>query len=506
MKYRNPIIPGSHPDPSWCRVGDDYYLVTSSFEYFPGVPLFHSKDLVHWRQIGHCLTRASQLPLDKAPSSAGIYAPTIRHYNDTFYMVTTNVSGGGHFYVTTKDPANEWSEPIWIDQGGIDPSLFFDDDGKVYFTSTSPDDPQNGCLIQNTIDIHTGKLLTTPREIWGGTGGQYPEAPHLYKIKGLYYLMLAEGGTDWGHMVTIARSDSPWGPFTPCPQNPIFSHRSTSLPIQNTGHADLIQAHDESWWLVFLGTRPIWNWHHLGRETCLAPVQWNADGWPVVGNGGTASLHMEADGLSTCKQPVPPSRDHFDTPSLAFQWNYLRNPIPENYSLTERPGWLRLRGSHLTLNDADTPTWVGRRQEHFHCTTSALLDFEPQSDNEEAGLTVLMNERHHYEIGVERTQGKKRIFVRRRIGTLQIIEASAPLPSGPVTLRIVATPDHYELQYDLPDGTSQRLGTGETRYLSKEVAGGFTGVYVAMYASGNGKPSSAPADFDWFDYCSVNED
>jgi xylan 1,4-beta-xylosidase len=210
MPYANPIIPGFYPDPSVCRVGDDYYLVTSSFEYFPGVPVFHSRDLLHWRQIGHCLTRDSQLPLLSVRSSGGIYAPTIRHHNGRFYMVTTNVNGGGNFYVFTDDPAGEWSEPVFVEQGGIDPSLFFDDDGTVYFTSTG----DNG-IYQSILNIQTGKRLSEIRHLWTGTGGRYPEAPHLYRINGRYYLMMAEGGTEYGHMETIARGDSPWGRGNP---------------------------------------------------------------------------------------------------------------------------------------------------------------------------------------------------------------------------------------------------------------------------------------------------
>ncbi len=500
MKYSNPIIPGFHPDPSFCRVGENYYLVTSSFEYFPGVPIFHSRDLVHWRQIGHCLTRASQLPLDKAPSSSGIYAPTIRYNDGLFYMVTTNVAAGGHFYVTAKDPAGEWSEPVWFDQGGIDPSLFFDDDGKVYFTSTAPDNPQQGCIIQSEIDIKTGERLTEPRKLWTGTGGQYPEAPHLYKINDLYYLMIAEGGTDWGHMVTIARSESPWGPFLPAPRNPILTHRSTCLPIQNTGHADLIQAHDGTWWLTFLGTRPIWNWHHLGRETFLAPVQWDDDGWPLVGDNGTISILVDCEGLSPKEPDAPELRDDFDSPTLGLQWNYLRNPVLENYSLAERTGWLRLRGSAVTLDDVDSPTFVGRRQEHFDCTISARIEFEPESDHEEAGLTVLMNERHHYEIAIGLRHGEKQIFVRKRIGAIRMVEAVQGIPAGPVILQIKAREEEYAFQCVLSDGQVISLAIGETRYLSKEVAGGFTGVYFGMYATGNGRSCGVPADFDGFEY------
>lgn len=497
MRYRNPVIPGFHPDPSVCRVGEDYYLVTSSFEYFPGVPIFHSRDLVHWRQIGHCLTRKAQLNLDNVLPSRGIFAPTIRYHDGRFFMITTHVTGGGNFYVWTEDPAGEWSDPVWVDQGGIDPSLFFDDDGTVYLTSTGPQG-----IHQSVIDIETGQRLTEIRPIWGGTGGRYPEGPHLYKINGLYYLMIAEGGTEYGHMETIARSTSPWGPFEPCPRNPILSHRDRGThPIQGTGHAELIEAHDGSWWLVCLAFRPIHGrWHHLGRETFLAPVAWDGDGWPVVGANGGLELEMEAEGLPAHPWPSPYGRDDFDAPQLASCWNFLRNPRDGDWSLTERPGFLRLRGSALTLDAIGSPAFVGRRQEHFRCVIRCHLTFDPAQDGEEAGLTVLANNEHHYDIALTRRDGTRELIVRRRIGDLSAVVARQPYDEKVVVLQIEAEPLRYRLGYVAAEGAFNELATGATRYLSTEVAGGFTGVYFGMYATGNGRGPTAPVDFDWFEY------
>jgi len=499
MKYANPIISGFYPDPSICRVGEDYYLITSSFEYFPGVPVFHSRDLVHWEQIGHCLTTATQLPLAQAGSSKGIFAPTIRYHDGVFYMVTTNVSVGKHFYVFTDNPEGPWSEPIWIDQEGIDSSLFFDDDGKVYFTWTN-----FAGISQAEIDIKTGAFKHEPRLIWKGTGGRYPEAPHLYKINGLYYLMIAEGGTEYGHMETIARSESPWGPFEPCPRNPILTHRNQGAQvIQGTGHADLIEAHDGSWWMVFLGFRPIEqyaNYHHLGRETFLAPVKWDESGWPVVYHNGTVDLEMEAEGLKPYVFIGDATQDDFDQPHLQLKWNFLRNPYAENWSLRERPGWLRLKGSAVRLDDVDSPAFVGRRQQHFSCKVRTLLDFSPRAEHEEAGLTVLMNEQHHYEIAVSYREGARIVMVRRRIGDLSAIVAQAAIPNGLIVLEIQAMPKLYSFAYSLEGQEAKVLATGSTRYLSSEVAGGFTGVYFGLYATGNGQVATSPADFDWFDY------
>jgi xylan 1,4-beta-xylosidase len=506
MKYRNPIIPGFYPDPSICRVGKDYYLVTSTFQYFPGVPIFHSTDLVNWKQIGHCLTRTSQLPLSKVRSSGGIYAPTIRYNNGRFYMVTTNVSYGGNFYVYTDDPSGEWSEPIWVDQGGIDPSLLFDDDGTVYFVSNAGDGKGKSGITLCEIDISTGKKLTESKFIWGGTGGRYPEAPHLYKINNLYYLMIAEGGTEYGHMETIARSKSPWGSFEMCTRNPILTHRDKEVHnIFGTGHADIVEDEDGNWWMVFLAFRNTYGqYHHLGRETFLAPMVWDEEGWPVVNGNGTVELSMETDKLSHEQLQECDIVDDFNKPSLNLCWNFIRNPYEGIWSLEERKGWLRLKGTEINLNDVDSPAFIGRRQQHFNCTVSALIEFFPKENGEEAGLTVFMDENHHYEIAIVWNGDNRKIIVRRTIGTLSAIVAQETIGDGSVFLYIDADEHDYHFAYSIESGSKRVLGYGENRYLSSEVAGGFTGAYFGMFATGNEKECTVPADFDWFKY-SINK-
>lgn len=497
--YTNPVIPGFYPDPSICRVGEDYYLATSSFEYFPAVPLFHSRDLVHWRQIGHALTRTSQVRLAGIPSSRGIFAPTLRYHDGLFYLVTTNVSSGGNFYVSTDDPAGEWSEPVFLQQGGIDPSLCFDE-GHVYLTSNGGGAARG--IYQCEIDPRTGQQVTETRYLWSGTGGRFPEAPHLYHIGEYYYLLIAEGGTEYGHMATVARARTPWGPFEVCPHNPLLTHRDEDLhPIQGTGHADLLQAHDGSWWLVFLAFRPQQRlYHHLGRETFLAPVTWSEDGWPQILPARTVQLRMEAELLPAHPWPEESTRDDFDLPGLRLCWNFLRSPDPTNWSLSARPGWLRLYGSALTLDAEDSPAFVGRRQQHFACQVRTLLHFAPVNEGEEAGLTILMNNSHHYEIALFCREGKRQIIVRRRIGDLSAIVAQEDIEADLVELSVQAHPDLYTFSYALPGQPARQLATGLTRYLSTEVAGGFTGVYLGLYATGNGRRTSQPADFDWFEY------
>ncbi|MGB7769051.1 MAG: glycoside hydrolase family 43 protein [Verrucomicrobiia bacterium] len=495
--FQNPVIPGFHPDPSICRVGGNYYLVNSSFEYFPGVPIFQSRDLVHWKQIGYCLTRTSQLNLDHARDSGGIYAPTLRYHDGTFYMITTLVDTSGNFFVTAKNPAGPWSDPVWVDHRGVDPSLFFDDDGTVYYTRH--EGMGDGYIGQAKIDLPNGKLEGPLKEIWKGTGGVWPEGPHLYKIQGKYYLMIAEGGTSYGHMENIARSDSPGGPFAGDPANPILTHRDQpEAPIQATGHADMVETPD-GWWMVCLGIRPQGGqFHHLGRETFLTSVAWNTNGWPVVRD---VQLNMPAPDLPQHPWKAEPARDNFDSTNLQLEWNFLRNPHPRDYSLTERPGYLRLWGSAVTMNDVDSPAFVGRRQTALACRAATRLSFDPRHENEEAGLVVRGNSQNHYDLGITFRDGQRQVFIRKVLdGKTSGPVRYEPIEPGDVILSVQALPLSYEFFYQSLHGPAKSLGTALTRNLSSEKIDGFTGVYIGMYATGNGQTNSVPADFDWFEY------
>jgi alpha-N-arabinofuranosidase len=505
MTYQNPILPGFYPDPSVCRVGNDYYLVNSSFEYFPGVPIFHSRDLINWRQIGHALTRPSQLPLKASKCSNGIYAPTIRHHAGRFYMATTNMIenvGFRNFFVHTDDPAGEWSEPAWVEQGGIDPSLYFDADGTAYWTGNGTGWSAVRGVYQARVDITTGKLLTDTTFLWGGTGGSYPEGPHLFKRGAYYYLTVAEGGTADCHMVTCARSLQPFGPFEPCPYNPILTHRSLMNPIQATGHADLFADHEGNWWAVFLGIRYAEHgFHNLGRETFLAPVVWTPDDWPMV-NGGekvATTMHL-AQGLPAAPPPSFSGIDNFSEERLALPWVFLRNPKDEDWSLEKRPGWLWLRCSPVGMRDLDSPAFVGRRQLHFDCRAVTLVDFEPGSSEEEAGLVALLDNAHHAQIAVTLRDGKRVAILRRVVGDMVAETSSFPLPEGPVELAIEADRREYRFGVKIPGREPCVLGAHPLRYLSTEVAGGYTGVMLGMYASANAGCSQGGAYFDWFKY------
>jgi len=500
--YRNPVISGFHPDPSVCKVGDDFYLVTSSFEYFPGVPVFHSKDLVNWEQIGHCLTRESQLDLEKCGPSGGIYAPTIRYNNGIFYMITTNVSKG-NFIVTTKDPAGEWSEPIWLKQKGIDPSLYFEGD-KCYLTSN----PGNTIYLSE-INPLTGEQLTESRAIWSGTGGRYPEAPHIYKKDSWYYLMISEGGTEYGHKVTIARSRNIDGPYESNPSNPILTHMNVNAQhnsIQGTGHADLVQANDGSWWMVFLAFRPQSGLHHmLGRETFLAPVRWDKNAWPVVNGDGTVNSDMNVTTLPL--QPVKTAvcDNDFNNSELGFEWNYLRNPNYNNYSLADRKGFLRLKTSTVKLDDIASPTFVGRRQEHINFSATTQLKLNNSVDGDESGVTVFMKNDAHYDVVLRNETNKKFVILKYRLGELLHIEKKILISNDNVFLKVSGDKDYYYFEYSQDGKIFKNLGRIDVRYISSETCGGFTGIFLGLFITSENNRSKAFADFDTFHYISQDK-
>lgn len=496
--YQNPVIPGFYPDPSVCRVGDDFYLVTSSFQYFPGVPLFHSKDLINWEQIGNCLTRPSQLSLQGATVWGGIFAPTIRYNEGTYYMITTNVTGKGNFIVHTTNPRGEWSEPVWVKQGGIDPSLYFED-GHCYLVSN----PDN-CIHLCRINPVTGEQLTESKRIWNGTGGRYPEAPHIYKKDNWYYLLIAEGGTEYGHKVTIARSRHIDGPYESNPANPILTHINMNAqgnPIQGVGHAEFVQAPDNSWWVLCLAFRPQSNYHHLlGRETFLAPVRWDENAWPVVNGDGTIALEMDVPTLPQQPFAEKPSRTSFKQGKLGPEWVYVRNNHPENYTFAS--GNLRLKATTISLNDdKNSPTFVGRRQQHMDFTATTSMQLEKASSADEAGLTVYMCEPSHYDLFVKQSaDGKQVVALRYRLGELTHIEKEVVIPRGKVQLRVKGNKEFYSFEYATDGKNFQELGKMNTRYISTETAGGFTGVFLGLYAVSASDASRAYADFEYFDY------
>lgn len=491
--YRNPVIAGFHPDPSVCRVGNDFYLVNSSFQYFPGVPVFHSKDLVNWRQIGNVLDRNSQLPLKGASSWLGIYAPTIRYNEGTYYVITTNVGGGGNFMVTATDPRGPWSEPIWLKQQGIDPSLYFEN-GHCYMVSN----PGNTVMLCE-INPQTGEQLTESRPLWQGTGGRYPEGPHIYKKDGYYYLLISEGGTELAHRLTIARSRNIGGPYEANPDNPLLTNCSMegqALQIQGTGHGDFVQAHDGSWWVVFLAYRNYGgSYHHLGRETCLAPVVWEKGEWPVVNGGRPADTLVQAVTLPQVAVPRAAARTTFGGGRLGPEWVYIQNPVAGNYQFAG--GKLRLYGAgSLTANS--NPTFLGRRQQSARMTVETEVELHAtrrQAADARAGLTVYQIHDGHFDFVV--SDGEVAVYCMLKSLRARLAAARLPAGSHRLKLRITSDGSMYRFAYSVGGKPFAELTAQACSLVSTEVAGGFTGVVLGMFAEGR----RTYADFSYFDYC-----
>lgn len=475
MIYKNPVVKGFYPDPSVCRAEGKYYMVCSSFQYFPGVPLFESSDLVNWQQIGYVLTRQEQVMLDKINSSGGVFAPTIRYNNGVFYMVTTNDTTHENFYVRTDDIHGEWSDPIKVDQGGIDPSLLFID-GKTYFLSNGIDAYGDSGVIQCEIDINTGKKLTESKCIWHGTGGRYLESPHMYKIGDYFYLVAAEGGTEYGHMVTYARSKNVWGPFDSYPKNPVLSNRNKApYIIQGIGHGDLVQDFNGKWHILTLGFRQIHLWqtyHHLGREVFLTPVTFGADGWFTAGLDGTTDECYEIEN-NTPQNSLGTLT--FANTKWDIDWCYMRRPVPENYELTDTK--VVLHGTEISLFDTDSPTFIALRQRDF--------EFELVTDVKtlggEGGITIYQDENEHYDLFVRKTDNGCEAVLRLSIGGIRHEVSALKLASDTAKLIIRADNFGYNFSADC-GGKEVQLGYGQTKFLSSEVCGGFTGAMIAMYA------------------------
>jgi xylan 1,4-beta-xylosidase len=494
--YTNPIVRGINPDPSICRVGNDYYLVTGSNMY-PGIPVYHSRDLVNWKLIGYCLTKASHFFLDKNNNAPVMYAPTLRYNKGIFYMITTDVAGGGNFFVTATDPAGPWSDPVQIDRDVFDPSLFFDDNGKVYYTRRGDFKDKN--IVQAEIDIKTGKLLTPLKAISKGLVSTDTEAPHLFKRGSWYYLTMGEGGSRALHMQTIARSRNPWGPFEKNPANPVISqHNAWWYHIRALGHADFIDAPDGSSWAVCLGTRhsSYDAFSAIGRETFLLPVVWK-NGWPVVNPMHQYHLFINIPGLPTQTFEDEKVNDEFDQQTLSLTWNKLAYPLQQWMSLSEKPGHLLLHGTPSPLAFSTQVAFVGLRQKEMSGECSTAMEFTPEANNEEAGITVFQTQNYHYDLFVSLRNEKRVAVLRKSVGDLSEETNITPVQEGKIQMKVVMDPDNYYFQV-YQNNEWVTLGKGMTNLITTEVARVWTGVYIGMYSTGNGNACKKPADFDWF--------
>ena len=520
-KAFNPIIPGFHPDPSICRVGDDYFLATSSFEYFPGVPIFQSKDLIHWKTVGHALQRKDQLDLTHARCDGGIFAPTLRFHKGTFYMVTTltsPVSGSanqkGDFIVTATNPAGPWSSPHWIDKAkGIDPSLFFDDDGCVYMCGNmKPENLLNEkhrvIWIQRLnlttwqLEGHQGILDSAPYFTSGKLGSVSNfEGPHLYKKDGFYYLLLSHGGTGKNHAVSIWRSSTPLGPWEENPANPILTQRmemkDRTPGITCTGHADLVQGTDERWWMVFLGVRGDDGISPMGRETFLEPVDWSGI-WPIVNPSHTGRTDFTIDSPDPNTNPVTGKfRTNFKDRSLSPEWSMIRTPDAPWWSFPKEGGSISLQLRPDEISGSNQPSFLGIRITEPNCMASTSVSITPTSPEECAGLAIERSSVACWSLVVENPGSGPQVSVFEGTNRLAFTTIKA---DANIDLRITMKFPNLDFSFKQDSKNWKTITSCEAPAIATAPPGHFTGAMIGLYASSRSKESDQRANFDYFEY------
>lgn len=514
-EYGNPVLQGFYPDPSVVRVGADYYLVNSTFAWFPGIPVFHSRNLVNWTQIGNAIDRPGQLNFAKMTMWQGVYAPDISWYDGIFYILNTCVGCGGNFVITAKNPAGPWSDPVWLpDVNGIDTSLFFDDDGTAWIVHNGPPAGKprydgHTALWLHQFDSQAMKTVGEPRMLVDA--GVHPEqnpiwieGPHIFKKDDTYYLIAAEGGTEEGHSEVVFRSDRVTGPYVALPGSPILTQRDLpkgrANPITSTGHASLVDTPKGDWWAMFLGVRPYdaaGNFN-TGRETFLMPVQWR-DGSPnITRPGETLPWVGPRPRLPGGKIPPLPIRgaftirNEFNTSALPPYWLTLRTPQRRWWSFSR--GALQIRSQRVAFADQGNPSLLARRQQHLNATATTKVTFDP-TDGSEAGMVAFQNDEHWYFLAVGRDRGKRVVRLRRRAGgqdpALGELLASAVLPAGaslPVELRIRARGPSYDFNWSVDGRRWHSLAKGaDGTVLSTKRAGGFVGAVFGLYAHDGSK-------------------
>lgn len=452
---QRPIIPGFYPDPSVCAVDGTFYLANSTFEYAPGVPIHVSTDFKEWSLVGHALHRPDQLPLEGTGPSGGIFAPTLRHHDGRFWMITTNVADDqGQVLVWADDAAGPWSEAIRIPSiEGIDPDIAWGDDGTCYVSYAS----RHG-IQQVEIDARTGQVLTEPRSLWSGIGGKFPEGPHIFKRGEYWYLLIAEGGTERGHAVTIARGSAPTGPFEGNPANPILTRRGQASPVQSTGHSDIVQLGTDEWAIVYLAVRPRGSspeWHVLGRESFASEIEW-IEGWPVVGRPIEPPESVSRESL-TLGEPLPPTWIGDET-------------FPGSVVTIVENGW------DLSATRDDIETFIGRRQDRLYASARVVL-----TTTRSAAFSIRIDRKHQLRLELDGDQlttvlvigGNRIVFDVRKFSTLPQLEIRA-LPLTGDEFDTTRGPDVLVAGY-IENDDFVETGRTDGRYVSTEVAGGMTG-------------------------------
>ncbi len=506
--FKNPILPGFNPDPSICRAGDDYYLVTSSFTWFPGIPIYHSKDLVNWELIGHGITRPDQINFNKIKDEKGIWAVTIRYHDGVFYLITTCSDCGGNFYITAKDPAGEWTDPVWIkDAEGIDPSLFWDDDGTCYYTGNTwgfkSSWPSQCAIWIQKMDFQQQKLVGKRKILSYGhaNNAAYGEGPHIYKIVSRYLLLMSEGGSGYNHAVTSHQSSTLSGPYIADRINPVLTHRhlGSSYPVQTVGHADLVQTQYGDWWAVVLGTRKIDGQVELTRETFLSKVDFQ-DGTPIFNPGaGKVLLEQECPSLPWCPVKTEPNRDEFDGGSLAIKWYTTRTPLKQFYNL--KKGCLTLKLLPETVDSlVHTSMLIQRIKDHKY-STMTKLSFQTNKENEQAGIIMYRNTNSYYMLLKE----KDRLALIKKFKGEKIVVAVVPYKNQEVYLGVKVGNLDLQFSYGASlDNITAFAKVQELDVLGEGNGNKFNGPGIGMYATSNGKITKNTASFDWFEYIPEN--
>jgi xylan 1,4-beta-xylosidase len=532
MKIRNPILRGFNPDPSIVRVGDDYYIATSTFEWYPGVQIHHSRDLVHWRLLTRPLRRAGQLDMRGDPDSCGIWAPCLTHADGKFWLIYTDVkrygraaqagAGGSatmrdtHNYLVTCDTIDgEWSDPIFMNSSGFDPSLFHDDDGRKYLVNQlwdyRPGANRFGGIVLQEYSVAEQRLIGERKNIFKGTAIGFTEAPHLYKRNGCYYLITAEGGTGWGHAVTMCRSRSIDGPYELHPDTYVLTSRDRpEVELQRAGHADIVDTQNGETYMAYLCGRPLRNRGRctLGRETAIQRMVWGDDGWLRTLDGRGTAESVSASSLPVYEFPETPVRRDFDEPTLPIEFQWLRTPqAGALFSLRARPGHLRLIGRE-SIGAHFHSSLVARRQQ-AHCYTAiTIVDFEPAHYQQSAGLVCYYNTAkfHYFYISHDDTTGKHLRVHSALPDQVQADVFTAPIsvPAGPLELKVDVDFERLYFSYRVQGGEWQRVPQlFDASILSDEASApgqpNFTGAFVGV-ACQDMSGTALPADFDWFEY------
>lgn len=506
--YCNPVQRGFFPDPSVIRVKDDYYMVNSTFQYFPAIPISHSKDMVHWHIIGHAVVNPEYLPIEDIRDSHGIWAPDISYQDGTFYIFATlRLNGDGkrnnqvlrrQLVVTSKTPEGPYSKPVWLEADAIDPSHFIDEDGKHYMVIAK------AATVYELSDDCT-KILNGPRIAWEGTGERCPEGPHILKKDGWYYAIVSEGGTGYGHGINVARSRNLYGPYEECPYNPVVRQKDPASPIQRTGHGKLVQTQNGDWWIYYLLGRPNGGrYTTIGRESGLDPVTWTEDGWFLVNEGKGPSLIQTAPDLKECIF-IRNTFDDFDEETLNLEWEFVRLPDNGSWSLTERPGHFRIWTRDGQLHEIRAKNTLLRREQELNYTAETKVEFYPRRDGEQAGLTCYYSTATYVRFSLCHEAGRKLQLVINRNNGEELMAEVAGIKEVPVYLKVVVDRLTRSFYYSYDGASWEQAGVlTDCIYLCDEGVPDdpkrHTGTLVGIYANNGGCGSRISADFDYFKY------